>query len=254
MQSLARVIFGKDERLSKTIKIISFNRVYRFFSRIVFFLLCGLVALVFLFFYRIQIKGRRNLKGIKGAAVSISNHCTYLDPGIIGLALYRRRIHLSGTEKTFKIKGLNQFVRLLGGFPIPAENPGAITPYVRTALKKRDWVHFFAEGDLFDYNQEVMPLMDGAFFYSLVGRVPVIPVSIVLKRRYLFKKEITKPFPKVIVEIGKPIFLEDFRNDGLSSKAIIKKASIFCREEVQALIDKNVGDKTLYTGQIKHIV
>lgn len=159
--------------------------------------------IVFPIFFRIKIIGKNNLKKCTNA-ITISNHCHYLDPGLIAFAVCPRRIYFSGLENTFNNPFFSFFIRCLGGFPIPNNNPGRIIKPIGKKLKKdKTFIHIFPEGELFSGNQLIKPFKTGCISLSLFFNTPIIPIVEIQKKKFSFLP------PKVIIVIGEPIFFSE---------------------------------------------
>lgn len=250
----------------KPLTILSFHPLFRLASSIVRGCIQTLAWALLPLLYGFRVKGRRHLRGLgKGGLITVSNHCLVMDPVFVGVALTGHRCQISGTEKSFRVKGLNALVRLAGGFPIPFDRPGCITPYVLKALQKNDWVHFFAEGDVFDYNQTVRPLKPGAFFYAFRSGVPMLPIALILKRRGFGSRRREKPRVRVCVRIGAPFYPFETEpgskaEPGMgvvpvpSVKAQLQAAALRMQSRIQSMIDAEGGDRSLYSGQLTHFI
>ncbi|MBA7647751.1 hypothetical protein ES703_55530 [subsurface metagenome] len=119
----------------------------------------------------LPIKGRKNLYPQR--AFLVSNHVLYLDPGIIAHTIRPRRIYFSALEKTNLVPGLGTYIRLLGAFPIPEENPlQRMRKALERALEERGLVHFFPEGELFRMSQDLGAFKEGVFLLSFRINVP----------------------------------------------------------------------------------
>jgi 1-acyl-sn-glycerol-3-phosphate acyltransferase len=198
-----------------------------------------------------RIKGRENLRGLEGA-VLVSNHCMYLDPAFVGSAIFPGRAFFSIREETIKIRGFGLFLRLLWGFPLPDSRPMDIAASINDLLGRRGkWVHFFPEGELSDFCQEIADFHSGAFYFAIKNNVPVVPVTNVLHRRYIFGLQLPKPFVRVISVIGEAKTVEV--PAGNTKKAAEEFARLV-RQEMQQTLDNYAGDKSLFAGIIDHLI
>ena len=228
------------------------------------------VALVRVFdwlVYRVRIKGRENLPR-SGGAILVSNHTLLLDPGILAHAIRPHRTYFTMLEETALIPFLGTFVRLLGGVPIP-ERPGALLALdaaARTALRELGFIHFFPEGECYRESQVIQDFHPGAFLLASRLNVPLVPITTVLhetrvRGRSSFQiagKDIFLP-PRVTIVIGVPVrapltLLPITGQDGASLKRAAKNLSEQVRASMQATIDRERGNKTLYRGIMPRLV
>lgn len=203
------------KKSSKQIRIINFSPAYRaasaIFYQVVFFL-----ALIFnTLFYRLQIIGRNNLHLEK--ALLVSNHSMYLDPATIAQALFPRRTHYTVLEETFSIPILGGMIRLLGAFPLPKGNTmKLLLGPMKKALDETGFIHFFPEGKLYPNNTSIKEFKEGVCFFSIRYKIPVVPLTIIVRRKRKKKSGNYLLPPKVRIVIGKPVYPEAYmKNDSL---------------------------------------
>jgi len=205
------------------------------FTQIVFFLVLVFDTL----FYRLEVKGRRNLHLDK--AFLVSNHSMYLDPATVGQAVYPRRTHFAVLEDTFSIPILGGMIRLLGAFPLPKGNPmKVLLGPMKTALDTFGLVHFFPEGKLYPFNTDIKRFREGAFFFAIHFNVPVVPMTIVVKRRKGKASGISILPPKVRVIIGKPVYPDRYHGEGGLRESMHAMAAAVHRQ-MQDTIDSFLG-------------
>ncbi len=227
-------------------------------SRILYWFCLTVIRIYDVLFFGIHIEGRENLKGIS-RGILVSNHTLIVDPGIIAHAIRPRRTYFTMLEETATIPFLGTFVRLLGGVPIP-EGPAGLRllcSAAREALRRPGFIHFFPEGEIYTWSQEVKPFHPGAFLIAHHLGLPVIPVTTVLHERRILGRgsfrilgrTIHVP-PSVTMVIRPPILME---TAGRARTAIIRAAGI-ARESIQAAIDSHRGSKTIFLGRMPRLV
>ncbi len=216
--------------------------------------------------FRIRIRGRRNLEGLR-RAVLVSNHTLLFDPGIIAHAIRPRRTYFTMLEETALVPFLGTFVRLLGAIPIP-ERIGALRTLdtaARSALSRMGFIHFFPEGECYDGNQDIMPFHWGAFLLAARLGVPVVPVTTVLhERRWrgrttirVLGRTLRLP-PRVTIDIGapraSPVTEELWARRPGSLRSIAEDWGNEVRAGMQAVIDREGGSRALFRGQMPRLV
>ena len=112
-----------------------------------------------------------------GGALLLSNHQSYMDPLLIGVAV-RRRLTFMAREPLFRNPLFSALIRALGAFPVRQGAPDKSS--IRQAillLKSGRFVVLFPEGTR-SWDGSVQPIRGG--FQLLVRRanVPVIPVAL----------------------------------------------------------------------------
>jgi len=241
----------KNIERHKSIIYTSFR--FRIISAVVYNSVIMVIRLLFPYLFGHEVIGRDNLRDIDGG-IAVSNHCTYLDPGFIAKALHGRKIYFSIQEQTIDVKGLGYFLRCLHGFPLPEDRPMDIAASVRTLIRENALVHFFPEGVLYDYNQEIMDFQAGSFYFALKNDVPIIPVTTVLKERSILGKTLQPPWVKIITVIGPAIEIKLEPDAAADARSIAAEYAEAVRKTMQNVIDNEGGDKKLFTGKIDHKV
>ncbi len=154
------------------------------------------------------IKGRRNLRNIKGGAISISNHILPMDSVMIGQALYPKQVMFHTLEDNMKLPFIRHLIKFLGGMPIPT-GIKAKTGYVKATeqfLKKGRIMHIFPEASLWPYYKKIRSFKSGAFHLAVKNNVPIIPISINFRQERGLYKLLTLDDELVTLHIGKPIY------------------------------------------------
>ncbi|MBA7517285.1 hypothetical protein ES705_09338 [subsurface metagenome] len=146
------------------------SSLFRFLSTIIFWTTLLLVIIINKLVFRLKVTGRSNLSAIsKTGCFLISNHTLYLDPAIIAHAISPRRTLFSALQSTFKIPVIGKYIRFLGAFPIPENNGlGKIIKPIKEALDKGWLIHFFPEGELHHFSQDIDEFQNGVFFSGIL--------------------------------------------------------------------------------------
>jgi 1-acyl-sn-glycerol-3-phosphate acyltransferase len=163
-----------------------------------------------------QVKGRKNLKGHRRGLIA-ANHCQYLEPAFSGVSIWPRKLLFSAEENNATRKDVGWLTRLLRTFGIPDENPMSIAGFIKKALERNWFVHFYPEGTISWRCQEPGPFLEGVFFFAFLNNVPVFPIAEVLRERPLRRLVPGWP-PRTTFVIGPPLYPDDFRMPGLSRR------------------------------------
>ena len=222
-------------------EIINTLTVFKVFSFIVYYLVLLLVFIFNKTVFGLKVKGRKNLKGINGGFFLISNHSLYLDPAIVANAIFPKRTYFSAMEETFKQPVLGGFIRLLGAFPLPV---GAgcirrIIPAIDWALNRGKCIHFFPEGKLYHYNRKPAEFNEGVFYLANRFSVPIVPITLVVHPRQIFRWKLPKPFIKITVMIDNPLYPSEF-NLEQNKRESVRAMTIKARERItHTIIEKS---------------
>ena len=130
-------------------------------------------------FYRIHIKGINNIP-VKGPALLVANHVTYIDFFLLSAATQRNIRFVIGREM-FNIRLFKPFYKLAGVIPLsPRDRPHAVAASLekaRAVLKAGNTVCIFAEGaitrngNMHSFKGGLEVILDGTSY-------PIIPVHI----------------------------------------------------------------------------
>lgn len=140
-------------------------------------------------------------KCIKGGAVLIANHESYLDPIKIHFALWYRRVHLVATSLLFDTKVKSWFFRHVLCIEVNKEHFNFSTfREVSERLSEDSVVGIFPEGGLKNNDDNsVSPFKAGAVLMALKNKKPIIPVYMNKPKRW---------YNRQIIVVGEPIEME----------------------------------------------
>jgi acyl-[acyl-carrier-protein]-phospholipid O-acyltransferase / long-chain-fatty-acid--[acyl-carrier-protein] ligase len=164
--------------------------------------------------YRIEVRGRENFP-LKGPALLVCNHVSYVDPLLLSAAVHRP-IRFLTWRRLYESKGVTWFFKLMNAIPIaPTDGPRKFVHSLeaaRQALREGHVVCIFAEGAITRVAQ-MLGFRKGAELILRDLDVPVIPVHLdrvwgsifsFAGREFLWKMPRKIPYP-VTVSFGKPL-------------------------------------------------
>lgn len=238
--------------------VIDFSFWFRFASACTFYLCIPVGFLINFLLYKTRYKHRWRLQGIR-RAITVSNHTTFFDPIKISALVLPRLIYQTLLESSVEFPVLGTFTRLLGGVPIPRGKTSyrKIFESSEQAFKYRRFIHFYPEGECFEYNQQIKEFKTGAFRLAAELDIPVIPMVTV------FSEGMFKPWsfwgrtiPKETLVIMEPVYPAEYvkrdANGELSSESI-KEFTEVVRQKMQKEIDRRGGSHDFNRGQMKRI-
>ncbi len=172
--------------------------------------------------YRPKVIGKENLPEEEGA-VLCPNHIHPFDAPTI-VAMVKNRINILAKAELFN----NGFFRWLAGlFDIhPIKREKADMQAIKTSLKilkENKLLLMFPEGTRNGLAQGLKP-KNGAILIAATANKPIIPIGI---------KGDFKPFRKVTITIGKPIYYSEYKNEVKDKE----KASMLTKELMDKIIE-----------------
>ena len=177
----------------------------------------------------------RSFLGKQGAIIA-SNHTSYLDVAFLWCAIRPSQwVRLIARESLFDTLGGfgGQIIARVGAFPIKRDSAD------RTALKRAsrmlkngELVGIFPEGTRRGKGSMEPELHAGVALIAKMGQAPIIPATIRDAENIKRKGERIR-FPKVTVEFGAPVYLEDF--DQVPKADRLEACSWFVMRECFAL-------------------
>jgi len=156
--------------------------------------------------FRIQVEGKGNIPK-KGGFILASNHLSYLDPIILGVAC-PRKLTFMAKEELFSIPVFSSLIRRLGAFPIKRYRADISAFKEAFKMVKRGLpLVIFPEGRRSPTGDLLNPLKGVGFLVDYL-RVPVVPALIRGTDKVLpVNKKFIHP-KKIWVYFGEPIFIE----------------------------------------------
>lgn len=175
--------------------------------------------------YRIKVNGQENIPE-EGAALVCPNHVHGLD-SVIVVVHAKRKINVIAKEELFNNKILKWLGDVFGAYPIKQNS--ADLAAIKTSLKilkNKELLLIFPEGTRKGL-EKGEPVKNGATTIAIKAGVPIIPVGI---------KGNFKVFSKLVVNIGKPMYFDEYK-DKISDKELITKLTNDLMNEIVRLRD-----------------
>ncbi|WP_425448658.1 lysophospholipid acyltransferase family protein [Dethiothermospora halolimnae] len=164
------------------------------------------VSLIYTNLFKLEINGSENIP--QGKGIICSNHISMRDPIFLGISI-DRQINFMAKRQLFKNKILRFILTKLGAFPVNRD--GADLSSIKNSLKilkKEELLGIFPEGTRVK-EENTSDVKPGIAMIAIKSKAPVIPVYIDTE----YKK-----FKKVKVNIGKPLYFNDFYGKKLGMK------------------------------------
>ncbi|MBR4720411.1 MAG: 1-acyl-sn-glycerol-3-phosphate acyltransferase [Clostridia bacterium] len=168
------------------------------------------LARIYLFFvFRIKAVGNENeIKS--GGIIYAANHRSCYDPVVIA-ATSKRQIAFMGKKELFKFKPFGYILKSLGAFPVNRGKGDIGAVKTGLSILKQDKVMMlFPEGKRID-KDEIVPAKPGVAMFATHAKVPVLPIKICGEYKFMHK---------ITVIYGKPIYLDEYYDQKLSSEKL----------------------------------
>lgn len=156
-----------------------------------------------------RVEGRENWP--EDGALVCSNHQSYIDPIVVGLA-YRGRLCYLARESLFRSWAFRWLIESLEAIPIKRDGMGigGLKEALRR-LKRQQKVLIFPEGTR-TFDGEIQPFQPGFLAIARRGKVPLVPIAMdgayhVWPRNRSFPR-----LSRIRVCIGKPFSAEEIAN------------------------------------------
>jgi len=200
-----------------------------------------LCRVIFTLYNRMAVMGLKRALKNDGPVIIAANHCSNLDPIIIGCA-YPRRLRYLAKSSLFKIPLLGTLIKWLGAIPAKREDvQGAASALKQliSILEAGESVLVFPEGSR-SSDGKLQPLEEGVAMLSAKTGAVIIPVRVDGTFKALPKyAKVFKPY-KIIVDFGEAIDPKNFKEKSSSSKELrrliteeVAKRLSALREEVE---------------------
>ncbi len=192
-----------------------------------------LISLILKPFYSLRVKGLENLPK-KGAVILVANHCSYLDPLCLGLAV-PRKINWMVLKPYYDLWWLRWFFKASLCFPVNIDKPNIeAVRHALWVLKQGRMLGVFPEGSRSE-DGRLKKGEFGAALLALKSAAPILPVAIEgAFEAYPPGAILPKPHP-VNVSFGKCFTINSFDH---ISKENLRIATKQIMENIKRLITK----------------
>lgn len=188
----------------------------------------GILHFIVLIVYRVKKVGEKNVPE-KDACIIAPNHVHALDSATIVLTA-KRQIRFMAKEELYKNPILKWLAKVFGIFPV--KRGGNDIEAIKTSLrilKNNEVLGIFPEGTRNGMAKHEKA-KSGAIMLAIKSGAPIIPVGI---------QGSFKPFTKVKINYGKPIYYKKYDNEKLD-KDLLNKLTQELMEEIVRLTNEKI--------------
>ena len=212
--------------------------LWYFFAFIAYYVIA--IPIVFFYCYIIcgfRVKNRGAIRKIrKGGFFLYANHSHFTDAFLAPIVSFPKRAYVIVGPDTVSIKGLRNFVQMVGAIPIPDGLRGmpSFLNAIRLRVEQKTCVSVFPEAHMWNYCTFLRPFKSGSFRYPIHLGVPSVAVAVTYQQRRLsFIKQ-----PKRTVFISDPFYPDDT----LSAKEAQRKL----QEQVEGFLKDKLDTCSVY--------
>ncbi|MCL2009328.1 MAG: 1-acyl-sn-glycerol-3-phosphate acyltransferase [Synergistaceae bacterium] len=177
---------------------------------------------MFFFYHRLSVKWTEPLP--KGRSVIIAcNHCSNLDPLIVGAA-FSRRLRYFAKEELFRPFLFGRIIRTLGAVPVSRNSSAAAAGALKGLLKfleEGSDVLIFPEGSR-SVDGKLLPLEGGVGLIACHSKAPVLPVFVKGSHKAMPRGSVMIKPVKITVTFGNLITFppETYKEKGAREKVM----------------------------------
>lgn len=194
--------------ITEDFKFVNDNLMFNLCSNLLYLIAYPILVIINKFFLGFKIMGKENLETVDGIGkVTISNHVHPMDCTMVALGNMPSKTYYTSLESNFKIPMVRKIIKLLNAIPIPKDirYTKNFMNSIDDLLKNGKTIHFYPEGSLWPYYNQIRHFKNGAFDFAVRNNVPVVPMVFTFNKSKTILN-ILKSKPTITLEILEPIF------------------------------------------------
>ena len=149
------------------------------------------------FFLHMKIKGRKNLKGVKGDFFIFGNHTQPVgDVFIPALCVLPKRIYTVVSTANYGIPIIGKILPFLGALPVVSSLHGIkeLNRAIEQRLEKGHPIVIYPEAHVWEYYTDIRPFPDTSFRFPARLDKPSFAMTVTYRKAKLFKRPIMEVF------------------------------------------------------------
>lgn len=188
---------NQNFELPQDYRWIKTDIVSKFLSGLIYGLAVIFGGLYCKFFLHMRIKGRNNLKGIKGGFFMYGNHTQPIgDVFIPALCVLPKRIFTVVSTANYGIPIIGKILPFLGALPI-VDSLHGIKELNKAIEKRIDDGHpvvIYPEAHVWKYYTDIRPFPETSFKFPIKLNKPIFTMTVTYKKSKFFKKPIMEVY------------------------------------------------------------
>ncbi len=184
-------------KLPESYKWVRTDIVSSFLSGLIYGLAVIFGGLYCKCFLHLKVRGRKNLKGIKGGFYIYGNHTQPVgDVFIPALCVLPKRIYTVVSTANYGIRFIGRILPFLGALPIVNSIHGVkeLNNAMEYRLEKGHPVVIYPEAHVWKYYTDIRPFPDTSFKFPVKFDKPVFSMTATYKKSKIFKKPVMEVF------------------------------------------------------------
>jgi len=182
--------------------------------------------------FGLRIKGRKNIRAIKGGCYAYGNHTSWIDSFVPSFLAWPKRAFIITGPRAVSLSLLPIFAPMLGAVPLNTTEKGkkSFREFLKNQVGKGRLVAIFPEAHLWPYYNKIRQFSERSFTYPINHNIPVVGYVLTYRQRKLFKNW---P-PAVTITVGKPIYRNEWKNKSNPKLFLRNKILKFMRDTVKS--------------------
>lgn len=183
--------------------------------------------------YRFKVKNRDAIPA-EGGVILASNHMSFADPVLLGLAL-KRRLYFMAKSELFRNKFAAAVIRALGAFPVErGAGDGKAIKTGMDILSEGNVMTIFLEGGR-TKTGELMRPRSGCALVAQQTQLPVVPCCIT-------KKNFNHKFSRTTIHFGDPLSPQQLGLTPDGGRRELKNASTMIMDEIRRMREEDAKE------------
>ena len=207
--------------------------IWKFFAFIAYYVIA--IPIVFFYCYVVcgyRVKNRKAIRKIRKSGFFLyANHSHFTDAFLAPIVAFPKRAYVIVGPDTVSIKGLRNFVQMVGAIPIPQSLRGmaSFLNAVRLRAEQKCCISVFPEAHIWSYCTFLRPFKSGSFRYPVSFGLPSVAVAVTYQQRKLpFIKQ-----PKRTVFVSEPFYPDDTLSQKEAQRKLQSEVETYLKEKLE---------------------
>lgn len=188
---------NQNYKLPENYKWVRIDIVSRFLSGLIYSLAVIFGGAYCKLLLHIKVKGRKNLKGMKGDFFIYGNHTQPIgDVFIPALCVLPKRIYTVVSTANYGIPVIGKILPYLGALPIVNSLHGfkELNKAIETRLNKNHPIVIYPEAHVWEYYTDIRPYPETSFKFPVKLNKPTFAMTVTYRKGKLFKRPIMEVY------------------------------------------------------------